>query len=291
MKKTGVTVVAFKDEDAPNGQRPPMDFVQEHFNNTLVPAPEAEERPNAKTDISMSELEEAMQALSTGKASSFDQLSDRVLKAALKDSEVLRLKVLKAFNQWLNGEERMPVYLMKARTVLLSKEEGNQFPSFGKCRVLAILPILTKLFELTILKKLRKEIEEKAPINEKQRGFMPGCSTIQNVDDVFSMMEAARAQMKEQIARKVKLANRPKRFLLFTDMSVAFDTIQRHTLFAQMRSKGIDGNLVETIREMLDMAVMSDGNQDAKTSIGSMQGSTLSPMLFAFYINDMLGEL
>ena len=58
-----------------------------------------------------------------------------------------------------------------------------------------------------------------------------------------------------------------------------------------MRNKGIDGNITETLREMLSMAVMSDGRMETKTSIGSMQGSTLSPLLFAFYINDMLNEL
>ena len=60
--------------------------------------------------------------------------------------------------------------------------------------------------------------------------------------------------MKALIAQKVPLQKRPKQFLLFTDMSVAFDTIQRHTLFKKMRDNNIDGNLVETIREMLDKA-------------------------------------
>ena len=58
-----------------------------------------------------------------------------------------------------------------------------------------------------------------------------------------------------------------------------------------MRNKNIDGNLVETIREMLNMATMSDGRNTTKTSIGSMQGSCLSPLLFAYYINDMLKEM
>ena len=53
-------------------------------------------------------------------------------------------------------------------------------------------------------------------------------------------------------------------------MSTAFDSIQRHTLFKMMRDKGIDGNLVETIREMLLIATMSDGTDNTTTSIGSM---------------------
>ena len=76
------------------------------------------------------------------------------------------LKVCEIFTSWLNGDTPMPAYLMKARTVLLSKEEGNQFPLFGKCRVIAILPIFTKLFELTILDKLRNELQEKSPISK-----------------------------------------------------------------------------------------------------------------------------
>ena len=42
-------------------------------------------------------------------------------------------------------------------------------------------------------------------------------------------------------------------------MSTAFDSIQRHTLFKMMRNKNVNGNVVETLREMLDMAKMSDG--------------------------------
>ena len=231
MKKSGVKVIAFSAIGDPSRYRPPIDFVREHFNNNTVPRPEERPRPGTRTEITMEDLQDALKALSQGKAASFDQLSDKVLKAAMVKSEPLREKIRKIFNKWLNGTARMPPYLMKARTVLLSKEEGNQFPTFGKCRVLAILPILTKLFELTILKKLRAEIDEKAPINPKQRGFMPGCSTIQNVNNVFEMIEGARIKMKGFIQQKMKLGIRPKQFLLFTDMSVAFDTIQRHTLF------------------------------------------------------------
>ena len=91
---------------------------------------------------------------------------------------------------------KIPQYLMKARTVLLSKEDGNQFPEFGKCRVIAILPILTKLFEICILQKLRAEIALKDPISELQRGFVPGGSCIQNIDDVIILMDKAKAKMR-----------------------------------------------------------------------------------------------
>ena len=164
----------------------------------------------------------------------------------------------------------MPSYMMKARTVLLSKEENNRYPAFGKCRVLAVLSILTKLFEMCLLIKLRAEINLKAKISEKQRGFQPGCSTIQNVSDVFGMIEKTQVKMRELMKQKVLVKKRPKSFLLFTDMTVAFDTIQRHQLYDQLRSKGIDGNLVETIREMLSMAKLSDGINETSTTIGSL---------------------
>ena len=104
-------------------------------------------------------------------------------------------------------------------------------------------------------------------------------------------MEKAQEKIKGFKERGIPLERRQKQFLHFTDMSTAFDSIQRHTLFRMMRDKGIDGNLVETIREMILIATMSDGTDNTTTSIGSMQGSTLSPLIFAFYINDMLEEL
>ena len=134
--------------------------------------------------ISERDVQEALKNLSSGKAASFDLLNDRTLKKALRSSLELRLKVAHEFTQWLNGNKRIPEYLLRARTVLLSKEDGNAFPEFGKCRVIAILPILTKLFEICLLEKLRAEMAEKCPIHTKQRGFVKGGSTIQNIADL-----------------------------------------------------------------------------------------------------------
>ena len=90
-----------------------------------MPVTEAATRPTLRTEITAEDMSDALKLLSQGKAASFDQLSDKVLKAALLRSEPLREKTRKMFNEWLNGVSSMPWYLMRARTVLLSKDEGN----------------------------------------------------------------------------------------------------------------------------------------------------------------------
>ena len=91
--------------------------------------------------------------------------------------------------------------------------------------MIAILPIITKLFEICILKKLKEEIDSKAPISKMQRGFIEGGSTIQNLNDVYCEMEQAQRRIKEAQDRGVPVGRRCKEFLHFTDMSVAFDSI------------------------------------------------------------------
>ena len=56
MKKSGVTVIAFKDKTDPTKIKPPMSFVEEHFNNSNMPVPDEVNRPNHTTTITMEDL-------------------------------------------------------------------------------------------------------------------------------------------------------------------------------------------------------------------------------------------
>ena len=104
MKKTGVTVIAFKDKNDPTHIRAPMTFVEQHFNNADMPIPDEVERPDHTTTVTVNDLENALKLLSKGKAASFDMLNDRVLSRALNGSKELRIKVSTIFTNWLNGK-------------------------------------------------------------------------------------------------------------------------------------------------------------------------------------------
>ena len=61
-------------------------------------------------------------------------------------------------------------YFMKARLVLLSKEETNM-PEIENTRPISIVPAVTKLFKISILHNLEKATKLDQ-FNKLQRGFM-----------------------------------------------------------------------------------------------------------------------
>ena len=66
----------------------------------------------------------------------------------MKDPKVFR-KFQNFLTDWLNGSS-IPDYIATARTVFLSKD-GTPYPVEGDVRVIAILPAITKLYELVLL--------------------------------------------------------------------------------------------------------------------------------------------
>ena len=98
----------------------------------------------------------AIEKLSRGKAVGVDQLKDIVLKKAMKHDPRLKWKILYVFRNWINGKEDIPEYLMEARTIALSKEDGQNFQTWGKCRLIGVLSALFKMFEIIIHEKLKQ---------------------------------------------------------------------------------------------------------------------------------------
>lgn len=88
--------------------------------------------------------------------------------------------------------------MKKARTILLSKDD-TEYPQEGDVRVIAILPAITKLYEVFLHKYILEETKEKAPLHPLQRGFVAGGSCLKNISEVFDFMNKATKDDKELI--------------------------------------------------------------------------------------------
>ena len=83
---------------------------------------------------------------------------------------------------------------------------------------------------------------------------------------------------------------------MFVDFSKAFDKVWYQGLLYKLKQNGISGSLLETLTDFLkdrNQRVVLNGQNSswANTKVGNPQGSTVGPLLFLIYINDLPDNL
>ena len=70
-----------------------------------------------------------------------------------------------------------------------------------------------------------------------------------------------------------------------------YDSVVRDILYSKMNKFKINDNIILTVKYMLDNFKLKFGRSIINTTRGLAQGSTLSPILFNIYLNDLLNLL
>ena len=83
---------------------------------------------------------------------------------------------------------------------------------------------------------------------------------------------------------------------MFLDFSKAFDKVWHQGLLYKLKQNGISGSLLETLTAFLkdrnERVVLNGQNSSwANIKVGNPQGSTVGPLLFLIYINDLPDNL
>ena len=118
----------------------------------------------------------------------------------------------------MNG--KIPDYFMKARLILLSKED-NEAPPVHKTRPISILSTITKIFETSIMHNWEKVMQ--SPIfSRSQRGFMKGKSTLQNIEDILDYAKNLQQSKRNKIINTATI--------VFFDFEKAYDNVSRDIL-------------------------------------------------------------
>lgn len=84
--------------------------------------------------------------------------------------------------------------------------------------------------------------------------------------------------------------------MLFADLKMAFDKVDRETLWKTLKRKGIKTKAVSRIEKIYEETVMAvrtrQGYTDSfKIKKGVRQGCVMSPLLFNMYITDLNKEM
>ena len=170
-----------------------------------------------------------------------------------------------------------PTQWKNARIVAVHKSGSKS--SLDNCMPISILPVLSKTIEKLVHQQLMKFLDENRFLSEFQFGFRWKMST-----------ELAATLFLDNIRKNVD-----KGYMVgatFVNLSKAFDTINHPKLIAKPHSYGLNGIELEWFTNDLfnrnaQVSFKGSLSNPQKMKGGVPQGSSLGPLLFILFFNDI----
>ena len=151
----------------------------------------------------------------------------------------------------------------------------------GNYRPICLTESLRKLFEKSVHLEINRHIE---PLNIIQGGFRSGRSTV----DQVTCLHAA-IQERTRTLKKAPI-------LCFLDITAAYDSVDRSLLWSRLQANNCPGNVIKVLKSLFDniestLSVQGRNTKKIQHQRGLLQGSALSPTLYAYYIDELSASL
>jgi exonuclease III len=229
--------------------------------------------------IQEKEIHEALRHVAEDKAPGPDQIPNRILKDI---KTWLTPHLLRIFNASIrNGYH--PKAWKASITIVLRKEDKGDYTSIDSYRPIALLNTMGKLLEIIIARKISELAETNNLLPETQMGARKSRST-----------ETALHLLTEQIHTIWNIpGKRQVATMLCMDISGAYDHVSHARLLDNMKKRRIPESLLRWVKSFLCeriavVKVYEGETEPMEVKTGIPQGSPISPILFLFFVQDLL---
>lgn len=234
--------------------------------------------PTLNKPITHDEVNRCIKHLNNNKSPGNDMIINEYIRYT---SHILSPLYVKLFNKILDTG-CFPEEWLIGTIVPIYKNKGD-VKDVNNYRGITLLSCMGKLFTSVLNERLKEYAHENNILSESQAGFRSEYSTVDHIFLLKCVIDLFNWKKK-------------KLFCLFVDYTKAFDMVWRDGLWYKLVKENVDGKILNVIRNMycnIKSRVMVEQQHSDSfiCHMGVRQGENLSPLLFAFYVNDIETKL
>jgi hypothetical protein len=235
------------------------------------PGPDITEGPTPE------KFDKAVSGLGTNKKPGVDNMTHECIKNA---PPALKVHLVRLFEHMWRLKHTPPAWQEAQTSLLFKKGDATLLKNY---RPLTMLVTMLKLWEKILYLDLMSIIESRNLMTRLQTGTLPKTDAQITILLRKILVQMARDQGKEVYSTQY-------------DYNKAFNRVNRSRLWLKMYKMGITGklwlNIAATYSNHSETISIGDVTTDPQTLMnGLRQGSILSPILFALYLNELADML